>query len=153
MNPILVTGSRALADTPEAKAWAIEVLQRELAGCTELWECGRPGTVDEWAVRVAEGLRPQPWRMSYYSNGTATAFRPSPQASKERWVVYSSFVEARLQLVELFKIMFPRGTVLALLAPWSKTHGTEYTIREARLRKLAVREFVCSKEFGPRATP
>ena len=41
MNPILVTGSAALADTPEAKAWAVEALQRELAGCTELWEGGQ----------------------------------------------------------------------------------------------------------------
>lgn len=150
MNPILVTGSRALADTPEAKAWAIEVLQRELAGCTELWECGRPGTVDEWAVRVAEGLRPQPWRMSYYSNGTATAFRPSPQASKERWVVYSSFVEARLQLVELFKIMFPRGTVLALLAPWSQETDVASVITQAREFRLRGVEFVCPEEFGPK---
>lgn len=147
-KPILVTGSTSLADTPEAKAWAVEALRRELAGCTELWECGRPGTVDEWAVRVAEGLRPQPWRMHQYSNGTAAAFRPSPQGNKERWVLYS-FLEARVQLVELFKIMFPRGTVLALLAPWSQETDVDFVVKQAREFRLRGVELVCPAELGP----
>jgi len=149
MKPILVTGSAALADTPEAKAWAVEALRRELAGCTELWECGRPGTVDEWAVSSVEELKPRPWRMRFSPDGTATLFYPAAPGSLDRWHRYTDG-KARLPFVELFRDVFPRGTVLDLLAPWSQETDAASVVKQVREFGLRGVELVCPAELGPK---
>lgn len=40
--------------------------------------------------------------------------------------------------------------VLALTAPWAKTHGTEHTVARAREAGLVVEVRACPAELGPR---
>ena len=151
-KPILVTGSRALDDTPEAKAWAVGVLHQELCGCTELWEGGCVDSPDEWASEIVSTKDPTPWRMTYCADGRVYLMGARNRMIVLRWKGDSVFHPRHMndKMVYDFAELHPEGVVLALRAPWSKTHGTEDTIREARLRRLALREFVCPEEFGPR---
>lgn len=152
LKPILVTGSRALADTQEAKAWAIKVLRRELKGCTELWDGVCQNSPDAWAWEIVSTKDPTPWRMTYCADGRVYLMGARNRMIVLRWKGDSVFHPRHMndKMVYDFAELHPEGVVLALRAPWSKTHGTEDTIREARLRRLALREFVCPEEFGPR---
>jgi len=149
-KPILVTGSRALDDTPEAKAWAVGVLHQELYGCTELWDGVCQNSPDAWAWEIVSSRDHLPRRMRYWADGRLYIEGVPTGMIVLRWKGDSVFhpLHRNDKMVSDFAELHPEGVVLALRAPWSKTHGTEYTIREARLRKLAVREFICPEEFG-----
>lgn len=149
---LLVTGSRALNDTPAAKQWA----HRKLAAALDYWEPtllvhgGCAKSPDAWAGALASCRA-----HVYYADGrlveidrsrvatllgawTIDNERPHPLLRNERMVRAVSATDA----LSVY--------VLALTAPWAKTHGTEHTVARAREAGLVVEVRACPAELGPR---
>lgn len=150
---LLVTGSRALADTPAAKQWA----RGKLSAVLDYWEPtllvhgGCANSPDAWAGALASCRA-----HVYYADGrlveidrnrVATLLgawaidneRPHPLLRNERMVRAVAAATDKLGVY-----------ALALTAPWAKTHGTEHTVARAREAGLVVEVRACPAELGPR---
>lgn len=161
-NVLLVTGSRALADTPGARAWAHGVLDEALISVDLLVAGGAAGP-DTWARELAERVRPLvAWREYRLDGGVHT-----PRGLVARWdaaVLPSDRDElasptrrplrrnrAMVEAVARAAAAGHRVRVVAVRAPWARTAGTAYTARLAREAGLRVVECVCPVQFGPAA--
>lgn len=146
---LLVTGSRVLADRPEAEAWARRILRGPIRGDT------RPRVLtgdargpDAWAVEAAGtrwtrfdkhgaiycGLLPDCREGWWTFPPTETPPRPR---TRDEW--RTRLLARDRAMVAYARLCADRGAsvrVLALRAPWSETHGTDYTVQHARAAGL-----------------
>lgn len=158
-NLLLVTGSRALADTSAAHDWARVQLRSAVAAMVPsglppacVLTGGCEGSPDFWVREPARarGFTVVEYRLDggRYVNGERNgdwphrfAYRPGSRP----WplVRNKALVAAAVACSEAWDVR-----VLALVAPWSKTHGTEYTASLAESRGLRVERLVCPEELG-----
>lgn len=157
---ILVTGSRALADTPAATIWAKGVL-RAAIGALPLDGvvcAGDASGPDLYAltlarrmklatisfrldgVRVVSGEPAQRWYHDPDDTAEARFGRRWPLVRNERMV----------DEVALWARLWCVASVVAVHAPWARTHGTAHTVTLARKAELAVVEHTCPLEHAPR---
>jgi len=156
---ILVTGSRALADTPSAAEWCQGILADTIGALP-------PGSIvvhgfadgpDTWAWEACArfGVR----QRAYYATGRLEDGVPAREgASREiavsRWIGWTSLdaIPLRRRPLERNRAMVswcaaqPDARCLALVAPWSRTHGTEHTAGLARKAGIAVDVRECPGE-------
>ena len=159
---LLVTGSRALSDTHAAEVWARGMLReritREIVDSVVAGDARGP---DEWAHEIAP---PGLWCARWCLDGAVLCSLGSNWHEEARWLVRGvprpSTSEAWVQralarnraMVE-HAARRPEGVrVLALLAPWSRTRGTQHTMRLAREHSLPVEVLTCPEAYGPRGS-
>jgi hypothetical protein len=162
---LIVTGSRALADSPRAEEWARPVIEQAA------WELRIGGAVvtgdargpDAWACECADQHR-VPARV-YSRNGTicdggglrigywARIDPPAPDAAKAEWAEWL-LLRDRVMVAEVAGLLRARpramARCLALVAPWSSTRGTAYTARRARDAGITTDVRECPKHYAPR---
>lgn len=153
---LLVTGSRSLADTPAAERWARGELGRVMAAELSLTRLvvGDAYGPDAWAKEIAldtAGAIMDVW----FAIGPRWVFDTDPP-TRTWWNAdgrprVDPFGRNRAMVAHV-AATYPRPDVrvLALFAPWSRTHGTGHTVVLARRAGLAVEERVCPAEHGPR---
>lgn len=157
---LVVTGSRALADTFGARAaaharvaWAMARLGPSLlihgaaVGADELAEAAALALgVDSLAFPAATGF---PVARGEVAQGALF------DATEERdWTWAAGKPLSRNAAMIAFAAHLRDGlgakvAVLALVAPWSKTGGTHDTMDRATVAGLRVRPWTCPAEFGP----
>jgi hypothetical protein len=150
-RPVLLAVSSAL-ETAESKAWASNLLLRELEGATELW-----GTEDDawiWHGLLSANAS-APWSIRYCANGLV--YSPSPRGMMAlRWKSddeHSSLARnAKMvgDFADLDTAFRSSGIVIALFAAWARTCKAEHIVTHARSRGLVIREFTCPEEFSPK---
>jgi uncharacterized Ntn-hydrolase superfamily protein len=144
---LVVTGSRALAEFASAERWALDALHDAvaLAGTVVTGDARGP---DSWALTVARttGRR---WA-SYTLDGRALRGHGvpvpwTPDAPPERrdgralWAAWCLHRDRAIVRDAARAHAAGRSVrVLALVAPWSATHGTAYTVARARSAGLEV---------------
>ena len=144
---LVVTGSRVLADLPSAERWALDLLRSAVqhadtvvtgdAGGPDAWALSAARTAGRrWAVYGLDGLvrrghgPPVPW--------TADA-PPERRDGRALWAAWCLHRDRAIVRDAVRAHAAGRSVqVLALVAPWSPTHGTEYTAGEARRLGLEV---------------
>ena len=169
---LLVTGSRALTDTPAAREWARAALTDTPAAREWAREALRAQRTPNLSRVVAGDARgPDEWAHCVWSIGAwlerwcldgdvrlglasewwtercwlpADAPRPS---SREAWAARAL---ARNQAMVEDVARRGNARCLALLAPWSRTRGTQHTLHLAREHGIPVEVLVCPAEHGPR---
>lgn len=168
---LLVTGSRALADTPRAKRWARARLHESIAwmldaeaallmhgGC---WDGTRPNPSDNpdwWAheIVVPNGIAAE----VYTAIGAIEVHRRDPSspagatATYGRWAAEGAAPTPLERNVHMIGVAAARAKnidvrVVGLVAPWSTTRGTHHTLRQARDRGFTVVEHLCPREYAP----
>ena len=148
---LLVTGSRALADRDDSAAWA----QRILRDAIRTPEPPRVYTgdargPDAWALALAGAEYTQwardgafycgmthPWMEGWW---IAPPHPPATPRTRDEW--RRRLLARDRAMVAHAALCASRGDtvrVLALRAPWSETHGTDYTAQHARAAGLDVR--------------
>ena len=160
---LLVTGSRALADTAAALRWPRAAILRAVADCMERTDrvrvvVGDAAGGDEEAEALASSLNVR------YPGVTFSVFRLSglvvhEDRPNERWTGEEApsrgSAESRRWPLKRNAAMvarvarMPRASVLALKAPWSKTDGTGHTAGLAAAAGLVVVRLECPSELGP----
>ena len=144
---LVVTGSRALADSGSAERWAFDLLHAAVAHADTLVTGDARGP-DAWALTCARtaGRR---WAV-YGLDGRVVRGHAAPvawtvDAPPERrdgralWAAWC--LHRDRAIVRDAARAAARGRavrVLALVAPWSETRGTEYTAARARAAGLEV---------------
>lgn len=157
---LLVTGSRALADTPQAEAWArAELAKRVTREAVDSVVAGDARGPDEWAHEIAP---PGLWCARWCLDGAVLCRLASDWHEEARWLVrgvarpsshdaWAQRALARNRAMVEHAALNPEGVrVLALLAPWSRTRGTQHTMRLAREHGLPVEVLACPESYGPR---
>jgi hypothetical protein len=161
MPLLLVTGSRALADTPASEAWARAVLEPAIGAVilTGWLVVGDAPGPDTWAWDSACGWHEGAWAI-YGLDGTVV----TPKlGGLSRW--HADAVAGRAQHGARWPLERNRAMVaavakahrggrvaarcLALVAPWATTAGTQFTARLAREAGLAVETLTCDAALGP----
>lgn len=148
---LLVTGSRALAERPEAEAWARRMLRGPIRGdANPRVLTGDARGPDAWAVEAARVQWTRFAKDGGIYCGVGLPFRagwwtfppnekpPTPR-TRDEW--RERLLARDRALVAYAARMAAAGTtvrVLALVAPWSRTQGTAYTARLAREAGLDV---------------
>jgi len=158
---LLVAGSQALAATPTATFWTRARIAEALDGVppNTVVLVGRcPDAPDEWAADLAMARH---LRVVEYDGVRGARYENSRLAGNwnQRWDVDWRKLDsgARLQerdrvLVQALVASRKKGwqvRVLALVAPWAKTHGTADVIAWAREVGIEVVERTCPTEMGP----
>lgn len=162
---LLVTGSRALADgsRSDAESWAKNILRTAMAGMDSrdvLLSGGATGP-DYWAAQESRsrGIRTIELKLDgkrydndkivgeWFDPKTAGRFSAQTWPLERNRVLIDSAVKSR---DAGWKV-----TVLALVAPWSKTKGTGHTLLHAGLNGLLTEEHIFeeAKFTPPAATP
>jgi len=157
---LLVTGSRALTDTPQAEEWARTELAKRIGPATlDKVIAGDARGPDEWAHEAAPvGI----WRSRWCLDGTVRYGLGASDWTEARWLhgdaprpsshdAWAQRALARNRAMVEHTARRPEGVrVLALLAPWSRTRGTQHTMRLAREHSLPVEVLACPEALGPR---
>lgn len=142
---LLVTGSRALSDFPEAQDWAWGLLAGLIAPGD--WDVvlsgGCPGSPDVWASELS-GRASVVW-VEYRIDGMRTgsdgkshawwngAGKPRPHQRNQAMVDLLAKQQAAGWTVQ----------TVGLLAPWSTTRGTSVTLEMARKAGLLTEDHTC----------
>ena len=154
---LLVTGSRALTDTPAAEAWARGVLRERITSAVERVVAGDARGPDEWAHDTsANGFACARWCL----NGevryrfsrlwwTEALWLPRGTPKPRTHEAWAQRATARNAAMVEHTARTPGAHCLALVAPWSRTQGTQMTARLAREHGIAVEVLVCPAEHGP----
>lgn len=156
---LLVTGSRALADSVAAERWAHGEITRVLdAFLPTLVAVGDAPGADRFATALAHarGVAVQRWVLTGAVVTTSAAgveelrWWPKGAAKLEpsRWPLARN--AAMCSCVGLIAANGDVARALALTAPWAKTHGTAHTVARAREAGLVVEVRACPAELGPR---
>ena len=159
---LLVTGSRALSDTHAAEVWARGMLReritREIVDSVVAGDARGP---DEWAHEVAP---PGLWCARWCLDGAVLCGLGSNWHEEARWLVrgvarpssHDAWAQRALArnraMIEHAARRSDGVRVLALLAPWSRTRGTQHTMRLAREHGLPVEVLTCPEAYGPRGS-
>lgn len=170
MTTLLVTGSRALAETPAARWWATQQILRALAalplGSTVV--TGDASGPDEWTRGLVGAARGAPRTLSlevYLCTG-GVSLSPIPAGCDQRWWTETHYPprpttrdawRERLLARDRAMVQEVAGRegerrCLALVAPWSRTQGTAYTARHARDAGIVVERLKCPLECWPEVT-
>lgn len=152
---LLVTGSRALADTPQAEEWArAELARRITVETVDNVVAGDARGPDEWAHEIAAkaSLRHERWclggavELRHHNLRWLPEGAPIP-TTHDAWAQRAL---ARNRAMVEHTALSPEGVrVLALLASWSRTRGTQHTMRLAREHGLPVEVLTCPEAHGP----
>lgn len=160
---LLVTGSRALADTPAAEAWARDKLRAAL----DWWEPtlivhgGCPRSPDAWAHELAECAA-----RVYFADGRLIEYgarwvapnhhgewrEPGPRRT---WLLPGNVAAPLLRNAVMTCDVSERRVdgievlVVGLTAPWASTRGTEHTLARAAGYGLRSIARACPAELGP----
>ncbi len=148
---LLVTGSRALADRADSAAWARGILYDAIrTPARPRVYTGDASGPDTWAIALAGSGYTQ-----WARDGAIYCWMGAPD--REGWwiepphppVLPRTRDEWRRRLLARDRAMVAHAAlwasrgdtvrVLALRAPWSETHGTDYTAQHARAAGLDVR--------------
>jgi len=149
---LVVTGSRVLAGAPSADRWALDLLRAAVQHADTV-VTGDAGGPDAWAPSAARiaGRRWASYALDgFVRRGHGDPVRwgtPDPEDQRNRATAAAWCLHRDRVLVADAVRAHAAGRsvrVLALVAPWSKTHGTEYTAGEARRLGLDVEV----KRFG-----
>lgn len=145
---LLVSGARALCDTPAAGAWA-EATLRAVVDARPWYGVAHGGAAgpDTWAGILAAMARVS--EVVYRLDGRVV------QDGRElrRWTAAAhphpldrnrAMVAALAALTDILDVY-----VLGLLAPWSRTAGTAFTLTCARDAGLPTWAETCPGELGP----
>ena len=159
---LLVTGSRALSDTHAAEVWARGMLReritREIVDSVVAGDARGP---DEWAHEIAAkaSLRHDRWCLGgdvvtrygdgHYDGRWLPKGTPIP-TTHDAWAQRA--LARNRAMVEHAALKPESVRVLALLAPWSRTRGTQHTMRLAREHSLPVEVLTCPEAYGPRGS-
>ena len=143
---LLVTGSRALADTGASEEWARSTLVEAMAflrdGQDTLVHGGATGP-DTWAWEIAQGREHAV--EAFYPDGRLRISYPAGSEHDDQHGTWGRLDRTRSPLarnahmIEVLSLLRERECevlVAGLVAPWSRTHGTEHTLRLARKAKL-----------------
>jgi hypothetical protein len=157
---LLVTGARELARTHARTAWgvaavgdAITALRRDALVMT-----GDATGPDTWARSEAALAALERWVYALdgwiYANGEPrchwTAVTGAGR-SPRRWPLYRN--ERMVAEAHGFAGRGDAVTVLALVAPWSRTRGTMHTVGLAHRAGIAATILACPVELGPGGAP
>ena len=158
MSALLVTGSRALTDTPAAREWARAALRAQRTPSLSRVVAGDARGPDEWAHG--------PWSIGAWMdrwclNGDVRVGLGSEWWTERRWLPADAprpsshgewAARALARNAAMVADVARRGNArcVALLAPWSRTRGTQHTMRLAREHGIAVEVLACPAEHGPR---
>jgi len=143
---LVVTGSRVLADQAGSERWALAVLH-ELVPIAATVVTGDARGPDRWALTVARttGRRWASYALDgFVRRGHGDPVRwgtPDPKDQRNRATAAAWCLHRDRVLVADAVRAHAAGRsvrVLALVAPWSTTHGTEYTAERARAAGLEV---------------
>lgn len=155
---LLITGSRALASTPEAATWARAQLTRVLTPRVSV-VAGDAGGPDEWAQVMAPG-----WATRWCLDGRIFArltlsgswqlearWHSDPMPSRGDRAGWKMLCLARDRAMVAHWAERAGVSMLALVAPFSRTRGTQYTVARAREAGIPTTVLTCPAEYGPRA--
>ena len=145
---VIVTGSRALADSPEATRWAREILARELASAT-LVIAGDARGPDTWAHEIAQGFAApidcERWCVNGAVERRVSAvgwWRDDPWGTPET----TTDPRRRPLVRNVAMIASCEGRadtrIVGLIDAASKTRGTQHTLSIARSGGFNVTQFV-----------
>ena len=150
---LLTTGSRALADTEASTRWAKDIL-REMIGKLEAGDVVVTGDAtgpDRWSSGIAVDRKLK--LRIFEKSGFVTDERGYVTS---RWLLEFSqpvtggewrerLLGRDRAMVKMVAAARPAFSVLciALLASWSRTHGTAYTARHAKEAGIRVETFTC----------
>jgi hypothetical protein len=157
---LLVTGSRALTDTPEAEAWAQDELARRITReAVRSVVTGDARGPDEWAHPDELGI----WGVRWCLSGDVDFRLGGDWWTEKRWLprgtprpsshdawAQRALARNRAMVTHVADCDPGNVRVLALLAPWSRTRGTQHTMRLAREHGLPVEVLSCPEAYGPR---
>jgi hypothetical protein len=157
---LLVTGARALTDTHAAATWAIALVRAAIDGLpadSGLYTGDARGP-DAWAAACAaeRGVHTVEYRLdgNRWHDGRPYApwcvgegVRADP--GSRRWPLERNRVMVG-HAADLAHIALYDVRVLALLAPWARTHGTWHTATLASDAGLRVWCAECPAALGPR---
>lgn len=152
---LLVTGSRALADTPAAEAWSRTEIARAIADyAPTMVVAGDARGPDTWAAEAARALIFQRWQVNGYvatRGQRINAFRPWPESQAVADPRRRPLERNRVMVRAMAERVRERDlvSVLALTASWATTHGTEHTAARAREWGLMVDARDCPRDLGP----
>ena len=155
MTTLLVTGSRALADTPQARWWAVRQI---LAALSELpygsvLVTGDASGPDTWArdlARCAAGLVVVFGRGGWADDGRASwRWTDDPRVPQTPAAWRDRLLARDRAMVQWVAGREGERRCLALVAPWSATYGTLYTARHAKAAGITVDLRECPREYGP----
>ena len=148
---VIVTGSRALADSPEATRWAREILVRELSEAATVIAGDARGP-DEWAHEIALAGRAG-WQVRWQLDGRVMARLLFEWQEESRW--HNDPMPRRGDREGWRQICLARnvamiascegraGTrIVGLIDAASKTRGTQHTLSIARSGGFNVTQFV-----------
>lgn len=157
---MLVTGARALSETPAAKTWALGILSAAFAWWRPdvLVHGGCAGSPDEWAGELARYQHIA--TRVFLLDGQIVAqgaLPPEVTTFLDRWA------DNALETRDRFRVPLLRNRamvnavtrcgadvlVLALRAHWAQTNGTAHTARLAREAGLCVMERMCWVSHAP----
>lgn len=154
---LLVTGSRALCDTPAAEAWARGVLRGRITSSTRSVVAGDARGPDAWAHDETPLAL---WCARWCLDGSVLCRLNGNWREEARWLVrgvvrpttheaWAQRAIARNAAMVEHTARTPGARCLALVAPWSRTRGTQHTARLAREHGITVEVLVCPAEHGP----
>ena len=165
---LLVTGSRALYDTAEARAWTLDVLRARLLGsdAPTLVVTGDARGADAAASEIVRRVGPTVGIAVWELDGDVTTWAPGVVVGRVvRWtdepeLRWGDREGWRRRPLERNAAMVARCgeqardgadvRCVALLAPWSTSGGTQHTMRLAREHGLHVEVLTCPEAYGPR---
>jgi hypothetical protein len=158
---LLVTGSRALCDTPEAEAWAKEELEDHIVGLptSSLLVTGDARGPDTWALRYADRHYVLWHKYAldgyvYWPGGRLREWHSQwtlPKWESDAWHKFPLVRNrAMVERVGQRPEEYDRSRCLALVAPWAKTRGTGFTAGLCRKASIPVTELMCPAEYAPR---
>jgi hypothetical protein len=157
---IVVTGSRSLADSPAAEAWARGVLREHLAREPAWLFVGDARGPDDWAAEIAQslGLPRARWKL----DGLVVFARPSGSGGWKHWARAEDAAARRGDRrwpLERNRALIDAAAkaaadawsvrVLGLVDERSRTRGTDHTLRLAERAGLSVERAVCPAGLGP----
>lgn len=156
---LVVSGSRALCDTPTAEEWARAILSDIVSALPDgsAVVAGDARGPDAWALYYAESALLDLHRVSYaldgarYIDGSFSSLWAQKDdtraADRQTWPLVRNCALAHDAGVRRREGTLVAGA--ALVAPWSKTRGTMHTVNKLRAEGIYVETFVCPRELGP----
>jgi len=160
---LLITGSRALCDSPAAESWAREILYETIRVLPPdaVVVAGDAGGPDHWGLHEAE-IRDLYWTR-FQLDGTRHDWRglrklrcvewcsidAVPERGSPRWRRWP-LERNRVMVAQIAAVRAPiERSALALLAPWASTHGTAHTAMLLDQRGIVVRRETCPVGHAP----
>jgi len=159
---LLVCGSRALTERPEAEAWAREILWQTILALPRVESphaasvvvVGDASGPDAWALDIAGQTACARWcryaldGYRYKTDGVPMSWSAMPALPVAKaWPLVRNAVMVR-EVAGLARDFGDVVRVIGLVSPWATTHGTEHTLGLARRAGLPVERWVYDTAGG-----